>query len=147
LIEGEGHESHLAQDQHGKAQKAPAKSGTKEFSGEATYYNLPGNKTASGDTFDPEKMAAAMTSEKARLGQTVEVTYTSKDAKGQDVAKTVSVEINDRGPFARDANGKATRPLQPSPGNVIDLTPAAFRQLVGTTRPGHVHVTVKVPND
>src|SRR5208282_1917074 len=43
----------------------------KQFSGDATYYNLPGKKTASGAGFDPNKMAAAMTPEKAKLGQTV----------------------------------------------------------------------------
>jgi rare lipoprotein A (peptidoglycan hydrolase) len=37
---------------------------TKQFSGEATYYNLPGKTTASGEKFDANKMAAAMTGEK-----------------------------------------------------------------------------------
>src|SRR5579859_3577378 len=41
---------------------------SKHFSGEATYYDLPGSKTASGHQFNPNKMSAAMTGEKARLG-------------------------------------------------------------------------------
>jgi len=119
----------------------------KQFSGDATYYNLPGKKTASGAGFDPNKMAAAMTPEKAKLGQTVTVTYTHKDEQGKTVTRSISVVVNDRGPFARDANGKAKTPLQPAPGGVIDLTPAAFRKLVGTTKPGRVPVTVTVPNE
>ncbi len=57
----------------GRRSKQPK---VRQYSGEATYYNLPGAKTASGQRFDPNRMGAAMTSEKARLGQTVTVTYT-----------------------------------------------------------------------
>ncbi|MGB8525082.1 MAG: septal ring lytic transglycosylase RlpA family protein [Candidatus Acidiferrales bacterium] len=120
---------------------------TKQFSGDATYYNLPGKKTASGAKFDPNKMTAAMTAEKVKLGQTVAVTYTTKDKQGNTVTRSITVVVNDRGPFARDAEGKATVPLQPADGKVIDLTPAAFEKLVGTTKPGHVAVTVTVPNE
>jgi len=124
-----------------------SKQKAKAFSGNATYYNLPGKKTASGAKFDPNKMAAAMTGEKAKLGQTVTVTYTYNDKKGNAVTNSISVVVNDRGPFARDADGKATVPLQPAAEGVIDLTPAAFKKLVGTTKPGHVLVTVTVPNE
>jgi len=119
----------------------------KAFRGNATYYNLPGKKTASGTMFDPDKMAAAMTAEKAKLGQTVTVTYTYKDQRGNAVTRSISVVVNDRGPFARGTDGKATMPLQPAAEGVIDLTPAAFKKLVGTTKPGHVPVTVTVPNE
>ena len=118
-----------------------------QFSGQATYYNLPGKKTAAGKQFDPNEMAAAMTAEKAKLGQTVTVTYTYQDSGGKTIAKSISVIVNDRGPFARGTDGKATFPLQPAPGRVIDLTPAAFEKLVGTIKPGHVAVTVTVPNE
>ena len=82
-----------------------------------------------------------------RLGQTVTVTYTAKDKQGNTVTRSITVVVNDRGPFARDAGGKATVPLQPAAGKVIDLTPAAFKKLVGTTKPGHVAVTVTVPSE
>jgi len=118
-----------------------------EYSGDATYYNLPGAKTASGQRFNPNRMAAAMTAEKARLGQTANVTYTYQDEQGKTVTRTISVVVNDRGPFARNADGKPLHPLRPDPQGVIDLTPAAFRELVGTLRVGRVHVTVKVPNE
>lgn len=119
----------------------------REFKGDATYYNLPGSKTASGYPFDPNKMAAAMTSEKVPLNQTVSVTYTYKDAQGNSVTKTIPVVVNDRGPFARDAHGKALHPLRPDPKGIIDLTPAAFRQLAGSLKPGRISVTVTVPDD
>ncbi len=119
----------------------------RQYSGEATYYNLPGAKTASGQRFDPNRMAAAMTSEKAKLGQRVMVTYSYKDKQGKTISKAISVTVNDRGPFERNPDGTPKRPLRPDPRGVIDLTPAAFRQLVGTLRPGRVHVTVTVPNE
>lgn len=92
-------------------------------------------------------MAAAMTADKARLGQTFVVTYTYPDKNGNTVTRSITVVANDRGPFARRADGTAKLPLQPDPIGVIDLTPAAFRRLAGTTKPGRVHVTVAVPND
>jgi hypothetical protein len=92
-------------------------------------------------------MAAAMTSEKADLGQTVKVTYTSQDEKGNAKTSTVSVVVNDRGPFARNTDGKAIRPLMPDPRGVIDLTPKAFKTLTGGLGSGRVPVTVTVPND
>jgi len=70
-----------------------------------------------------------------------------RDERGKTVTRTVSVIVNDRGPFARNADGKPLHPLRPDPRGVIDLTPAAFRQLVGTLRVGRVHVTVTVPNE
>ena len=92
-------------------------------------------------------MTAAMTAAKARLGQTVAVTYTYNDAQGKTTAKTILVTVNDRGPFDRDGSGKAKIPLQPAPGRVIDLTPSAFEKLVGTTKPGHIYVIVTVPSE
>lgn len=124
-----------------------AQHNAKQYTGDATYYNLPGAKTASGQRFDSNRMTAAMTSEKAKLGQSVKVTYSYTDEHGKPVTKTISVIVNDRGPFERNADGKPLHPLRPDPQGVIDLTPAAFRQLVGTLRVGRVHVTVTVPNE
>jgi rare lipoprotein A (peptidoglycan hydrolase) len=120
---------------------------SKTFRGKASYYKLPGRKTASGEQYDANRMAAAMTSEKVKLGQVVNVTYTHEAEQGNIETRTISVVINDRGPFAVDAKGGAKRSLEPSPDRVIDLTPAAFQSLVGTTKPGVVPVIVTVPND
>jgi len=136
---------HEDQGQQNQPERSQPKRNSEHFSGDATYYDLPGARTASGQRFDANRMAAAMTAEKAKLGQTVTVAYTYQDKRGNTVTRTISVIINDRGPFARGVNGKAIVPLQPAPGRVIDLTPAAFKSLVGTTKPGHVHVTVTVP--
>jgi hypothetical protein len=110
------------------------------FSGYATYYNLVGSKTASGAMFNPNIMAAAMTGEKAALGTTVTVKY-----KKDGCEKEIKVVVNDRGPFARGANGKALKPLRPDPSKIIDLTPKAFRELTGSLGAGKVWVTVEVP--
>lgn len=130
-----------------EAAQAKAQIPAGQITGDATYYNLPGRKTASGEVFDPRKMAGAMTAEKAKLGQKVIVTYTHSDKDGKMVTSSIAVTVNDRGPFARSPDGKAKLPLQPAPGAAIDLTPAAFRKLVGTTKPGRVPVTVTVPDE
>ncbi len=57
----------------------------------------------------------------------------------------IKVKVNDRGPFERSKDGKALRPLRPDPGIIIDLTPAAFRAMVGSLGPGKVYVRVTVP--
>jgi hypothetical protein len=110
------------------------------YQGEATYYNLPGAITASGEPFDAKKFTAAMTAEKAGLGDTVTVEYNNGSK-----TNSVCVTVNDRGPFARDAQGKPIKPLTPDANIIIDLTPAAFRALVGSLGPGRVPVTVRVP--
>ena len=119
----------------------------RHFSGEATYYDLPRSKTASGHAFNPNKMSAAMTGEKARLGQTVTVTYSHQDSHGKTTRKSISVVVDDRGPFARSPDGRPLHPLRPDPRGVIDLTPAAFKELTGSLKKGRVNVTVTVPNE
>lgn len=113
------------------------------YHGYAAYYNLPGSQTASGGIFDPTAFTAAMTSEKASFGTEVTVEYTSNDGSGTN---SVCVEVNDRGPFARGPDGKKPlKPFRPDPEKIIDLTPAAFEQLVGSLGPGKVPVAVRVP--
>jgi protein-disulfide isomerase len=119
---------------------------TKQLTGDATEYNLPGAKLAYGGKYDASKMAAAMTSDRAKNGQTVTVTYTTKDANGNPVTTTIRVVVNDTGPFARGANGRALTPLRPDPNIVIDLTPTAMRALTGSST-NRVPVTVTVPNE
>ena len=115
------------------------------YSGYATYYNLPGSKTASGEIFDPSKYTAAMTAEKADLGTDVTVEYSHKDANGQDTTSSCTVTVNDRGPFARGKDGKALKPLRPDPEKIIDLTPTAFRDLAGSLGLGKIPVIVRIP--
>ncbi len=119
---------------------------TKQLTGDATEYNLPGAKLAYGGKFDGSKMAAAMTPDRAKNGQTVVVSYTSTDVNGHQVTTTIRVVVNDTGPFARGANGRALSPLSPDPNIVIDLTPTAMRSLTGNSH-NRVAVTVTVPNE
>ena len=119
------------------------------YTGQASYYNLPGDNTASGVPFDANAMAAAMTANRVpHIPTQVTVTYTyqSKDSKGcpKTMTNTVTVTVNDRGPFALNAQRHALYPLQPNPTRIIDLIPAAFRQLTGSLNQGVVQVTVTV---
>ena len=108
------------------------------FRGYCTYYDLVGRTTAGGEMFNPNGMNAAMTAEKAPLGANVKV-------KSESSGKTIRVRVNDRGPFQRGADKRALRPLQPDREIIIDLTPAAFRELTGGLGMGKVWVTVEVP--
>lgn len=129
---------------------APGQNGqqptTKQLTGNATGYNLPGAKLAYGGTYDASKMAAAMTSDRAKNGQTISVAYTSTDANGHLVTTTIRVVVNDTGPFARGTDGRALHPLRPDSRIVIDLTPTAMRALTGSAT-NRVPVTVTVPNE
>ena len=77
----------------------------------------------------------------SRLGDNVTVTT------NQSLSSQVTVNVDDTGPFARDQNGLAISPLQPDPHDVIDLTPAAMRALIGQSYQtiGKVSVTVTEP--
>jgi rare lipoprotein A len=75
-------------------------------SGIASIYGYDGGKTASGERANPRELTAAHRS----LPFGSRVTITNKKN-----GRTVTVRINDRGPFVR--------------GRIIDVTPAAARQL------------------
>lgn len=114
------------------------KSMSRIFEGYCTWYSLAGRTTASGEMYRDNTMTAAMTSEKARLNSIVTVCCKSTN-------KCIKVRVNDRGPFMREPNGRAVRPLRPDQSIVIDLTPSAFKMLAGSTGVGKIIVTVEVP--
>ncbi|MGN6157611.1 MAG: septal ring lytic transglycosylase RlpA family protein [Devosia sp.] len=74
--------------------------------GGASWYSLPGQKTASGERMNPNAMTAAHKT--LPLGSVVKVV-------DQRSGRSVRVTINDRGPYVR--------------GRIIDLSRAAARQL------------------
>lgn len=86
--------------------------------GEASYYHdsLAGNPTASGTPYRPAALTAAHPT--LPLGSKVRVTSLAN-------GRSVVVEVNDRGPFAKD--------------RVIDLSRAAAQQL-GMISSGHADV-------
>ncbi|WP_063778093.1 septal ring lytic transglycosylase RlpA family protein [Lentzea aerocolonigenes] len=83
----------------------------------ASYYSG-GGTTASGERFDPNKLTAAHKT--LPFGTKVKV-------KNRSNGKTVTVRINDRGPFVT--------------GRCIDLTPKAFKAIAPLSQ-GVVGVTV-----
>ena len=93
--------------------------------GMASYYGneLAGNRTASGERFDPGQLTAAHRS--LPFGSMVRVTNTSN-------GDSVIVRINDRGPFAH--------------GRVIDVSQAAARE-IGMHRSGTAKVSVALLED
>jgi rare lipoprotein A len=89
--------------------------------GVASYYGpgFAGEKTASGERHDPKDLTAA--SRTLPLGTTAKVTNT-------ETGKSVSVEINDRGPYARN--------------RIIDLSERAAKRL-GMKEDGTARVKVQ----
>ncbi|NYH55113.1 rare lipoprotein A [Nocardiopsis arvandica] len=99
-----------------EAEEPAAQEDTPESTGQggtcqASYYGaeLAGNQTANGDTFDPNAMTAAHKT--LPFGTQVQVT-------NPDNGKSVTVRINDRGPYVD--------------GRCLDLSTAAFDQIIGT---------------
>jgi rare lipoprotein A len=108
------------------APKAPApRPDAGELMGQASWYGKPhhGRPTASGETYDMNKLTAAHRT--LPLGTRVRVTNV-------DNGRTVEVRINDRGPYV---------------GNrVLDLSYAAARRL-GAVGDGVIPVSLKVLTD
>jgi rare lipoprotein A len=92
--------------------------------GMASYYGdeLAGNRTASGERFDPGQLTGAHRS--LPFGSMVRVTNVSN-------GDSVVVRINDRGPFSR--------------GRVIDISHAAARE-IGMHRSGTARVKLALLN-
>lgn len=105
------------------AQEQPNEDGdeqTEMGNGMASYYGseLAGNRTASGERFNPDDLTAAHRT--LAFGSKVRVTNMTN---GQSVV----VRINDRGPFGR--------------GRVIDISHAAARE-IGMHRSGTAKVSM-----
>ncbi len=111
-----------------------------ELHGYATYYELPGHSTASGPPFDANAMTAAMTPDRAALGTQVQVQLQSNPSH------SISVRVNNTGPWKRGPDGRALRPYRPDLNIVIDKTPAAFASLTGSLALGKVPVIITVPD-
>ncbi|NEV61462.1 septal ring lytic transglycosylase RlpA family protein [Thiorhodococcus minor] len=90
--------------------------------GIASYYHdsLHGNKTASGQVYNKNRLSAAHKT--LPLGSKVKVTDTN-------TGRSIVVKVNDRGPFVK--------------GRIIDLSRAAARKL-GIVKRGIARVEVKV---
>jgi len=116
--------SKVTADHHSPAN--PTKSAMKSFaqpystSGIASYYNLRGRKTASGQRYSPNKLTAA--SKTLPLGTEVLVT-------NLDTGANVKVLINDRGPYVK--------------GRILDLSVRSAK-LLGFKHEGLAKVKIVV---
>lgn len=107
------------------AQEQIGDDGTEVGSGMASYYGreLAGNRTASGEAFDPDDFTAAHRS--LAFGSKVRVTNLAN-------GKSVIVRVNDRGPWGR--------------GRVIDVSQAAAKE-IGMHRSGTARVSMTLLDD
>lgn len=88
----------------------------------ASFYGkkFHGKLTANGETYNMNMLTAA--SPHIPFGTRIVV-------RNMNNGKTVTVRINDRGPFQIDKHGKVLRPLQPHNKRVLDLSRAAFERI------------------
>jgi rare lipoprotein A len=93
--------------------------------GNASYYGneLAGNRTSSGERFNPAAFTCAHRS--LPLGTKLRVTNLAN-------GRSVIVRVNDRGPFAR--------------GRILDMSLAAARE-IAMVGPGHARVRLEVVRD
>jgi rare lipoprotein A len=91
-----------------------------EQSGRASWYSLPGNRTACGEKMNPRAMTAAHRT--LPCGTKIKVT-------NKNNGRSVIVRVNDRGPFIR--------------GRVVDVSKAAG-QRIGLVATGVAPVRVTV---
>ncbi len=105
----------------GKTPEQPTPRAVQQESGQASFYadKYDGRRTASGERFDQQAMTAAHRT--LPFGTKVKVTNRRN-------GKSVTVRINDRGPFVK--------------GRVIDLSRAAFSR-IGNPVFGVIDVTVE----
>jgi rare lipoprotein A len=93
--------------------------------GNASYYGneLAGNRTSSGERFDPRAFTCAHRS--LPLGSKLRVTNLTN-------GRSVIVRVNDRGPFTR--------------GRILDMSLAAARE-IAMVGPGHARVRLELVRD
>jgi rare lipoprotein A len=108
------------------------------LTGQASWYGpgFHGKKTASGETYDMNKMTAAM----YRPGWGVGSNPFYAEVTNIDNGKKVRVKVNDTGPFAMHPNGSPIYPLRSHPTRIIDLSKKAMDTLGGS---GVINVKVE----
>ena len=113
------------------------------LTGIATYYNgsggsdgVAGGPTANGEMYDPCKMTAAV--QWSQRGKYLNKWVTVEDL---DTGKSVRVWVNDVGQM-----GGTERSINRTDPRVIDLSPAAFRKLFGSTQRGTGRIRIKGVN-
>lgn len=110
------------------------------LTGYATYYTgsggqdgVAGGPTANGEIYDPNKMTAAI--QWSQRGKYLNKWVVVEDL---DTGRSVRVWVNDVGPMGGDE-----RSINRSDPRVIDLSPAAFKRLFGSTQRGKGRIRIK----
>ena len=110
------------------------------LTGIATYYNgsggsdgVAGGPTANGEIYDPNKMTAAV--QWSQRGKYLNKWVTVEDL---DTGRSVRVWVNDVGQM-----GGTEQSINRTDPRVIDLSPAAFRKLFGSTQRGTGRIRIK----
>jgi len=60
-----------------------------------------------------------------------------------DNCKTVTIRVNDRGPYKMDKKGKALKPLIPHPKRVLDLSKESFKS-IGDLKDGLLNIKYEI---
>ena len=122
-----------------------------EVRGKATYYGnrdpaagivdqFAGERMANGKIMDPTAMIAAVRPNNIPIGATVSVT------RDDDPSQSITVPVTDNGMINRTASSTAGSwvPWAGTEDHVIDLSPAAYRALMGTLKANPPSVTVRI---
>lgn len=132
----------VARLQSGSAEQPATRRGG-GLTGIATYYTggggsdgVAGGPTANGEIYDPNKMTAAV--QWSLRGKYLNKWVTVEDL---DTGKSVRVWVNDVGQM-----GGTERSIDRTDPRVIDLSPAAFRRLFGSTQRGKGRIRIKGVN-
>ena len=90
--------------------------------GQASYYGeyWNGRTTANMEIYDCDLLTCASPS--LPFNTVIKVT-------NLDNCKTVTIRVNDRGPYKMDKHGKVLKPLVPHPKRVLDLSKASFKYI------------------
>ena len=107
-----------------------------EKEGIASYYgdSWNGKTTANMEVFDSTKYTCA--SPYIPFGKILKVTNVENN-------KSVTVKVNDRGPFKMDKQGRAIFPLQPHKTRILDLSKASFASISNLEK-GLIKVKYKI---
>ena len=127
----------------GGASEAPTTRRGGGMTGIATYYTgsggsdgVAGGPTANGELYDPKKMTAAV--QWSLRGKYLNKWVTVED---MDTGKSVKVWVNDVGQMGGDE-----RAVNRNDPRVIDLSPAAFKRLFGSTQRGTGRIRIRGVN-
>lgn len=108
----------------------------KVYYGVASYYGeyWNGRTTANMEIYDCDKLTCA--SPILPFNTIIKVTNMKN-------CKSVTIRVNDRGPYKMDKKGKTIKPLIPHPKRVLDLSKASFKS-IGDLSKGLINIKYEI---